>query len=321
MASIGSDTPRERGVVNAPHTTPVTPEEDVRTIMINRVSWGAVFAGALVALVVQLILNLLGLGLGASTLSPATGDSPSATTFSVGAGIWWALSSIIAALAGGYTAGRLSGQPEESSGAWHGLTAWALTTLTVFYLLTTTIGGIIGGAFQTLGTAASGTTQTLGSIAQTAAQATAPALSRTADPFSDIERLLRNVTGGTDPGALREAAVSALRAALTGDPKQTQDSRERAAQAIAKSQNVTIDEARAQVARYEQQFRQAVDEAKQRAANAAEVAATATSRGALFGAFALILGAMAAWFGGRLGAVDPTLTSPSLMATRREALH
>jgi len=140
----------------------------------------------------------------------------------------------------------------------------------VFYLLTTTIGGIIGGAFQTLGTAASGTTQTLGSIAQTAVQATAPALSRTADPFSNIERSLRNATGGTDPAALRDAAASALRAALTGDPKQTQDARERAAQAIAKSQNVAIDEARAQVARYEQQFRQAVDETKQRAASAAE---------------------------------------------------
>ena len=321
MASIGTDTPRERGVRDAPHTTPVTPEEDVRTIMINRVSWGAVFAGAMVALVVQLILNLLGIGVGASTLSPATGDSPSPTAFSVGAGIWWAVSSIVAALAGGYTAGRLSGQPKESSGAWHGFTAWALSTLVVFYLLTTTIGGIIGGAFQTLGTAASGTTQTLGSIAQTAVQATAPALSRTADPFSNIERSLRNATGGTDPAALRDAAASALRAALTGDPKQTQDTRERAAQAIAKSQNVAIDEARAQVARYEQQFRQAVDETKQRAASAAEAAATATSRGALFGAFALILGAVAAWFGGRLGAVDPTLTSPSLMPTRREPLH
>ena len=33
------------------------------------------------------------------------------------------------------------------------------------------------------------------------------------------------------------------------------------------------------------------------------------SRGALFGALGLILGAIAAWFGGRAGAVDPTITS------------
>jgi hypothetical protein len=315
------NTPRALGAEDASHSTPVTPEEDWRTIAINRVSWGAVLAGVVVALVVQLILNLFGLGVGASTLDPVRGENPSAATFSIGAGIWWAVSSIIAALAGGYTAGRLAGQPKESSGAWHGLTAWALTTLLVFYLLTTTIGGIIGGAFRTLGTAASGAAQTLGATAQTAVQAAAPALSRAADPFSAIERSIRDASGGTDPGALRDAAVSAVRAAISNDPKQAQDARERAAQAIAKSQNVSIDDARSQVAQYEQQYRQLVDQAKQQAAAAAETAATATARGALFGAFALILGAIAAWIGGRMGAVDPTITSARLMAARREQLH
>jgi hypothetical protein len=320
MASFETDTPRARGVRDAPHSTPVTPEEDMRTVLINRVSWGAVFAGAAIALVVQLILNLFGLGVGASTLSPATGDNPSATTFSVGAGIWWALSGIIAALAGGYAAGRLAGQPKESSGAWHGLTAWALSTLVVFYLLTTAIGGLIGGAFQTVGMVASGTAQTIGTTAQTATQAAA-ALTRAADPFSEIERSLRGASGGTDPTALRDAAISAVRAAITGDPGQAQDARERAAQAIAKAQNLSIEEARSRVAHYEQQYRQTVDEAKKQAAAAAETAATATTRGALLGAFALVLGAIAAWFGGRLGAVDPTITSPSLVARRSEPLH
>jgi hypothetical protein len=320
MASVDSDTPRARGVPDVPRSTPVTPDEDMRTVLINRVSWGAVLAGVVVALVVQLILNLLGIGVGASTLHPASGgDSPSAATFSLGAGIWWALSGIIGALAGGYTAGRLAGQPKESSGGWHGLTAWAVATLIVFYLLTTAIGGIVGGAFQTLGTAASGAAQTLGSTAQTAVQAVGPALSRTADPFADIERSIRG--GGTDPGALKDAAVSAVRATLTGDPQQTQDARERAAQAIAKSQNVSIEEARSQVAQYEQRYRQVVDRAKQQVAAAAETTATATSRGALFGAIALVLGAVAAWFGGRLGAVDPTITSARLMPARREPLH
>jgi hypothetical protein len=319
MASVDSDTPRARGVPDVPHSTPVTPDEDMRTVLINRVSWGAVLAGVVVVLVVQLILNLLGIGVGASTLHPAGGDSPSAATFSLGAGIWWALSGIIGALAGGYTAGRLAGQPKESSGGWHGLTAWAVATLIVFYLLTTAIGGIVGGAFQTLGTAASGAAQTLGSTAQTAVQAAGPALSRMADPFADIERSIRG--GGTDPGALKDAAVSAVRATLTGDPQQAQDARERAAQAIAKSQNVSIEEARSQVAQYEQRYRQVVDRAKQQVAAAAETTATATSRGALFGAIALVLGAVAAWFGGRLGAVDPTITSARLMPARREPLH
>ena len=54
---------------------------------------------------------------------------------------------------------------------------------------------------------------------------------------------------------------------------------------------------------------QTVEQAKQQAAQAAETAATAVSRGALFGALGLLLGAVAGWFGGRMGAVEPTLTA------------
>ena len=246
MASGHTDTPRPpaRGDGDAPHLNPVTPDEDIHTILINRVSWGAVFAGVVIALVVQLVLNLLGIGLGAASFDPATSDNPSATTFSIGAGIWWAVSGILAALAGGYAAGRLAGEPKELSGAWHGLTAWALTTLLVFYLLTTTIGSVVGGAFRTIGSLAAGTAETLGTTAQTAVQAAAPSLSRIADPFSTIERSVRDASGGNDPAALRDAAISAVRAMVTAEPQQQQDARERAAQAIAKAQNMPVEEAR-----------------------------------------------------------------------------
>ena len=66
-----SDTPRNRGNADAPHMSPVTPAEDVRSIAINDISWGAVLAGVVVALVAQLILNMIGIGVGASTLDPA----------------------------------------------------------------------------------------------------------------------------------------------------------------------------------------------------------------------------------------------------------
>jgi hypothetical protein len=297
------DTPRNRGDDDAPHLSPATPAEDFRTILINRVSWSAVLAGVVVSLVTQLILNLLGVGLGASTLDPAAGagDNPSAAAFSIGAGLWWAISGIIAAAAGGYTAGRLSGRPKESTAGWHGLTAWALTTLVIFYLLTSTLGGIIGGAYRTVAGAASSITSAAGSTAQTAA-------TRMADPFASIEQAMRGASGGNDPAALRDNAVAAVRAALTGDQRQAQEARDRAAQAIAQAQNIPVDQARTQVQQYEQQYRQTVDTVKQQATEAAEVAATTVSTGALMGALALILGAIAGWFGGRLGAVEPTLT-------------
>src|SRR4030095_10564980 len=100
-ATIGN-TPRQHGDLDAPHTSPVTPAEDARTIMINKVSWGAVLAGVVVGLVAQLILNMIGIG--ASTLDPGAGAgvNPSISGFSIGAGIWWTVSGILAALAGGY---------------------------------------------------------------------------------------------------------------------------------------------------------------------------------------------------------------------------
>jgi hypothetical protein len=45
---------------------------------------------------------------------------------------------------------------------------------------------------------------------------------------------------------------------------------------------------------------------------AADVAAKSVSRGARFASIALLLGAIAAWFGGRAGAVEATITSAAL---------
>lgn len=296
------DTPRNRGDDDAPHLSPVTPAEDARTVMINKISWGAVLAGVVVALVTQLILNMIGIGIGAGTLDPGAGagENPTASGFSIGAGIWWTLSGILAALAGGYAAGRLAGQPKESTAGWHGLTAWALTTLVVFYLLTSTLGGLVGGAFRTVTNAAGG-------AVQTAAQAAGPTLaSRVTDPFASIEQELRG--GGDDPQSLRDSAVAAVRAAVTGDEAGAAEARGRAAEALARAQNIPVDEANARVAQLEQQYRQTVETTRREATEAADTAASAVSRGALFGSVALVLGALAGWFGGRLGAVEPTVT-------------
>jgi hypothetical protein len=297
------DTPRNRGEEDAPHYSPTTPAEDARTIMLNRVSWGAVLAGVVVALVTHVILNLIGIGVGAATLEPAAGaaNNPSPTTFSVGAGIWWTVSGIIAAAAGGYTAGRLAGRPKESVAGWHGLTAWAFTTLVIFYLLTTALGGLVGGAYRTV-------TEAAGTVASASGSAIQTTMSRAADPFAAVEQSIRSATGGNDPAALRDAAVAAMRAALTGDQGQAQAARDRASQLIAQAQNIPIEQARQQVQQYEQQYRQSVEAASRQATEAADVVADSIATGALVSAIALLLGALSAWFAGRMGAVEPTLT-------------
>jgi hypothetical protein len=299
------DTPRNRGNEDAPHYSPTLPSEDARTVLINQIAWGAVFAGVVISLAVQLILSMLGLGVGASTIDPLTGENPTPESFGIGAALWWTLSGIIAAFVGGHVAGRLAGTPRQSTTSWHGLVAWAMATLVVFYLLSTAVGGLVGGAYRTIAGAMGGMAEAAGSVAGAAESA----FDGVDDPLARIEQAIRSAPGG-DQAA--DAAVAAMRAAVTGDESQAQEARERAAKAISTAQNIPIEKARSQVQSYEQQYRQLLDEAKQKAAGAADATADVVSRAALFGAIALILGAIAGWFGGRSGTVQPTLTSTRL---------
>jgi CHASE3 domain sensor protein len=149
---------------------------------------------------------------------------------------------------------------------------------------------------------------------KTAAQAAGPSLPGMDNPFSNIENQVRGTTGN-DPEALKNAAVSAMRAAVTGDAAQQKDAQEKAAQALAKAQNIPVDQARTQVAQYVQQFNDTVAKTKEQAKQAADTAARVGSQGALYGALALILGALAAFFAGRGAAVDPVLTRTAVAAT------
>ena len=276
------------------HSRP-TIDDDAHTIMINRVAWGAIFAGTVVALVLQVMLTMLGVGIGMATLDPASGDNPAASTFSITAAVWWFISGIIAAFAGGYVAARMSGRTVPTTGAFHGLTTWAFTTLLVLYLLTTTAGSLVGGVF-------SGVASTIGGIGQTVAESAAPVLAD-ANPLDAIERQVRAT--GTDPEALNNAAVNAIRQLLTGDASNADQARQQAAQALAQARNIPLDEARQQVAAFEQEYQQTVAQAKQTATEAADTAASAVSTGALVTFVALVLGAIAGWFGGRSGVVHP----------------
>jgi hypothetical protein len=108
-----------------------------------RISWGAILAGAIIALATQLVLTLIGTAIGLATLNPTTGQNPSGTTLGIGAGIWLVISSLISLFLGGYIAGRLGG---TFNGWLHGLATWAAVTMLTALLLTTAAGGLIGTA-------------------------------------------------------------------------------------------------------------------------------------------------------------------------------
>ena len=258
--------PNHRG---PPQTSEVAPADDIRTIMLNQVAWGAVFAGAAIALVMQIILNMIGLGVGLSTLDVAQGDTPSVGSISVSVGIWFVVSGILAAGLGGYIAGRLSGKASSSTTAYHGLVSWAVSTLA---LLSAAASGMVGGALSTATSALGGAGKALGDSVQTAVQTAAPSLNSASDPMAAIESKVRSASGGQDPAALRDAAITAVRAALTGDPAQQAAANDKAAEALAKAQNISKDEAKAQVDQYQQQYKETVAKTKLQAKQAADTA-------------------------------------------------
>ncbi|MBZ9632008.1 hypothetical protein LB465_14585 [Salegentibacter sp. LM13S] len=116
---------------------------------INRNSWGAIFAGALTALAVAFLLNLLGLGIGLSSIDPLTESDPLAG-LGTATIIWWGLSNLAALFVGGMVAGRMSGFSSGADGGIHGFLAWALYAIVTFYFLTSTVGSVMNGLGNTV---------------------------------------------------------------------------------------------------------------------------------------------------------------------------
>lgn len=275
----------------------------------HKVSWGAILAGVVMALVVQLVLSILGLGIGLATVDPASTGTPSASSLSIGAGIWWVLSGVIGSTVGGYVAGRLSGKSSTSTAGYHGLISWGVSTMIVVFLLSSTVGGMVGGMFNAVTGTIGGAGHALGGAVQTVAQAAGPSLPGISDPLPGIENQIRSAVGGQDPAQLRDIAAQAFKAALTGDPSQQQQALDRAADALAKAENISVDQAKTKVQGYQQQYTRAVTQAKAKAAEVADAAARTTSEASLLIVVALVLGAIASVMGGRFG----TVTLPAAM--------
>lgn len=143
--------------------------------LMTRVSWGAIFAGAVVAVALTALLSLLGLGIGFGSLDPSEGDSvrgvPKMTL------IWWAVISVLATGIGGFVAARLAGIPRTLTGALHGLAVWSVATLLTLWLATTAVGVALGAAtslVKSTANVATSTVSTVGGAAVSAGGTVAP---------------------------------------------------------------------------------------------------------------------------------------------------
>lgn len=119
--------------------------------MINKdtgVDWPAIFAGAVVATAVGVILSTFGLGLGLAVNSPYEGEGVSPGMFAFGAGLWLLLTQVLAFWFGGYICARLrTRQPDASEhevdvrDGLHGIIMWAAAVLAAGVISAFVIGG------------------------------------------------------------------------------------------------------------------------------------------------------------------------------------
>lgn len=198
----------------------------------QRISWAAVFAGLIIAVFIQLALTLLGLAIGLGTVDATNHNTPGAG-LAIGSGIWYVVSLLISLFLGGWVAGRLAKDKHTSESVIHGLLVCGLMFILTFYLLSSAVGSIIGGA---------------GSIVGKTISTAAPSIK---DAVQD------RYAGNNN---------------LANDSAKVAD-------------KVTANK----------------DEAEQKARQVADDAASATSKGALYAFFGILLGAGASAYGAKKG--------------------
>ena len=129
-------------------------------------SWGAIIAGAFVAIAVTLILFALGSGLGFASVSPWADRGVGATTFTIAAAIWLIVMQWISAALGGYIAGRLRTRWIGTHvheiffrDTAHGLVTWAVATVVVAALVASTVSSGVSGGLHAASSVVAGSAQ------------------------------------------------------------------------------------------------------------------------------------------------------------------
>jgi hypothetical protein len=324
------NTPRTESGLNAPFDARI---DSVNTSLLKRISWGSIFAGVIIAVVIQLVLSLIGVGVGLSAADPMHHDTPDASSYGYGAAAWWGLSSVLALFTGGWIAGHLAGAPVRTDAMLHGVVTWGLATLLGAYLVASTFASVVKGGATAVGAAASaagtGIAAAAGPISDEAkkqlqangitmdslkAQAQ-QLLAQTGKPALQPESIKQQASGAADQ--LNKATSNqsegedvqsvAQRIIASGSDTVQEADRQALVNVVTARTGVSQAEAEQRVdtwiGQYQQtkaKLAQAKAEAETKAREAADAASKAAAKAALGSAVALILGAMAAALGGAL---------------------
>lgn len=306
------------------------------------VSWAAIFAGALAAAVLSLLLFMLGIGLGLSSISVWSGKGADGEAIGWAAVLWLAFTQLASAGVGGYIAGRLrtKWQGVHTDEVYfrdtaHGFLSWALATMLMVAVMGSIAGAAITGTMKAAGAVASGAAQVVGGAASAVSGAASAAVtgaagaaaSKATDQGSDlnywIDSLLRKggpteqqkqdikdgvqVTANKAQSAAADAREIAVVFAhsLQAGSISDEDSKY-LGQLIAQRTNMPVDEAQQKVQKTFTQVQQQIEKAKQTAKEVEEKAKQAAEQARKATAYSMLWMFVVLLIGAFVGSVSAT---------------
>jgi hypothetical protein len=124
----------------------------------SRVSWGAIFAGAVLALAVYLVLTLLGGAIGLSVR-----DNVRPENLQTGAAVWAILATAVALFVGGWVTTQLTVGENKTEAVVHGVIMWGVVLAMLLWLMAT---GVRSGFNAMVGMANVGQSAARGTTAE-----------------------------------------------------------------------------------------------------------------------------------------------------------
>jgi hypothetical protein len=117
----------------------------------DRVRWGPIISGIVVALATQLILSALGAAIGSSFLAGSDAPRSNASGVASNVGIWSIISLLISLFLGSWVAARACGPMNRNTALLNGAVLWATTLALSAWLVASGVTGAFGIAASNAG--------------------------------------------------------------------------------------------------------------------------------------------------------------------------
>ena len=175
--------------------------EDVMPVR-SRIAWGAILAGAVLALALYFLLTLLGGAIGLSV-----GGDADPATLGTGAAIWAILTTALCLFAGGYLASQSTVGENRTEGGVYGALVWAVVFAMLLWLMAS---GVRAGFNAMVGVA------TAGGAAVGAAADAVPTGAASNLNVADLERWAKGA-------GIEQSQIDRLKASAESEARQAKD--------------------------------------------------------------------------------------------------